>query len=197
MRIEQLSRAYCLERLPDICLHLQHPPKPAIQHVELRTCTEGLASADYFIYPKSSFQGDVFAVFIALLYCFVNWLEFDEWITHPPDDIDRFLECYFLPALYSFEFADISLEQLRQELNGIPRSICQYLDDQANYDKPFSGYQRGFLINGDRLPYEQRHTFEPPMNAISGVALKFQWNDMRLFYETPDAYVFYHWSTGA
>ncbi len=167
-----------------------------VRHIDVVQWTEGLGSAEYFILPKAHAQSTADA-FIALC---LHLRHTDPWWgdMHPTASRDAFIANLWLyPAHVGYQAQPLTSDQILDEQTRVDAMIALLIEQpDADIRKRYP-HMYGLFVDGTRIPTPLSRAALGLHNALAGRAIRLVWNDIRIFYETADSYIYHTWGTAA
>ncbi len=167
-----------------------------VQRIDFRPFSEGLGLAKYLILPKQHADNDVDA-FIAL--CLFR-RHFGDWWTymHPTANRDDFIPNLWLyPDHVGYKSEPVTSEKILREqmiIDAMVQKLTDYPDAEISKRSPIS---YGVFVDGVRIFDHFSRRDLGLLDILHGRAIELVWNEVKLFYETPNAYVYFGWGTSA
>lgn len=179
-------------------MHMRETAAKPITVVDYVSCNELMCTAQYCICQKKNFQSS-FEAFVILL----NYeLPLLEGLNLTNSSIE-----WLLRIIEIFCFRELSEIDIKKEIVPIIEDIKEIIAEK-NIDPAkkeehlnrlgINGYPNhwGIYINKELVPLDG---FKLPVadEILSGIGLRLEWDDRRIFYETTNEYVLFNWSTSA
>lgn len=167
--------------------------------ISYRTFHEYFCDAHFFKIAKSACK-DSTQAFVTLmnfsLHFYEGW-QFDEQAMNDGELLDGILHNWLLADLKIYQPHSVSSHDVSSEIKGFIAAISDCIDCKLNgveAERELYLLSRwGFFKNNQRIAAPVH--LDLPENFPS-IATRFEWNEVEVYFETKDAYVFYSWGTG-
>lgn len=167
-----------------------------ITHIVYHTYSEGYGAPDFMRLPKACVP-DQFTAFVWMRlsrhYRTYEW----EFLNKPVRRDEAVVNLWLYPEQSGYQFKPLVGEQILSQL-GIAEVVTQRLIADPN---PLISQRKplfyGAFVDGKRIFDNFALNDLGLLPVLSGIGFELEWNDVQIFYETGDAYVYYTWGTGA
>lgn len=177
--------------------YISESERKTVTRIEFRTFDEGMCDANLFTCLKSEVKNQ-FDAFVTL--CNYQRLFHDGWLLGETNSerSDSIVNLWMQPEIEGYSFELLSGEQVHREIDWIIDAILKILHDSKNSEKLIKDPRRwGIYVDGKVAPAETSLKNLDINKITSGIGFDLDWNSIQIMYETPSAYVFFSWSTGA
>ncbi|MEB6668768.1 hypothetical protein MXM33_17280 [Acinetobacter vivianii] len=174
---------------------LSNSTRVHIERIEYRTFDEGMCDAVYFICRKSQGLNSLEA-FITLL---IHELHFyEEWdiLETTTADLKNIFDIWLLPILEKANFKTLTELEVQEQTQWIVYSIQKLIKKNQNAKNLRYSDRWGIYHNGAEVTPVESFTLPISSHLKLALGLTADWNEVEIFYETPDEYVFFSWFTG-
>lgn len=164
--------------------------------VEYRTFDEGMCDAVYFICKKSQGLNSLEAFIILVIHQLHFYEEWDILET-TTTDLKNIFDIWLLPILEKANFKKLTELEVQEQTQWIVYSIQKLIKKNQNA-KNLKYFDRwGIYHNGVEVTPVESFTLPISSDIKLALGLTADWNEIEIFYETSDDYVFFSWFTGA
>jgi hypothetical protein len=167
----------------------------AVSRIEFRTFDEILCDANYFYCSKV----DVLDSFEAFIKLYNHQMHFNEGWGFDNESIeDRayILKHHILLELDCVNFNEITGDTVLSETSRITSPIFNLLDNMDASKQKRSPDRWGIYLNNELKTNNAEFVLPFSQKIVRAVALNLEWNEVEIFYETDNEFIYYWWGTG-
>lgn len=176
--------------------HIASTSDLTVNRVEYRTFDEGLCDATYFYCSKSDVL-DTFEAFVKLynyqLHFYEEWELGDKSVEYSSD----ILKLWILPELKKASFNEVAGDTVLNETSGITSSISNLLDNVDASKREIYPDRWGIYFNNELKTNNAEFVLPFSNKVVRAVALNLEGNEIEMFYETDNEFIYFWWGTGA
>lgn len=175
--------------------HMASTSDLTVSRIEFRTFDEILCDANYFYCSKV----DVLDSFEAFIKLYNHQMHFNEGWGFDDESIeDRayILKHHILLELDCVNFNEITGDTVLSETSRITSPILNLLDNMDASKQKRCPDRWGIYLNNELKTNNAEFVLPFSQKIVRAVALNLEWNEVEIFYETDNEFIYYWWGTG-
>ena len=155
-----------------------------------------MCDAVYFICKKSQGLNSLEAFIILVIHKLHFYEEWDILET-TTTDLKNIFDIWLLPILEKANFKKLTELEVQEQTQWIVYSIQKLIKKNQNAKNLKYSDRWGIYHNGVEVTPGESFTLPISSDIKLALGLTADWNEIEIFYETSDDYVFFSWFTGA
>ena len=155
-----------------------------------------MCDAVYFICKKSQGLNSLEAFIILVIHKLHFYEEWDILET-TTTDLKNIFDIWLLPILEKANFKKLTELEVQEQTQWIVYSIQKLIKKNQNAKNLKYSDRWGIYHNGVEVTPVESFTLPISSDIKLALGLTADWNEIEIFYETSDDYVFFSWFTGA
>ncbi|ENW79437.1 hypothetical protein F908_02919 [Acinetobacter sp. NIPH 284] len=175
---------------------LSNSTRVHIDRIEYRTFDEGMCDAVYFICKKSQGLNSLEAFIILVIHKLHFYEEWDILET-TTTDLKNIFDIWLLSILEKANFKKLTELEVQEQTQWIVYFIQKLIKKNQNAKNLKYSDRWGIYHNGVEVTPVESFTLPISSDIKLALGLTADWNEIEIFYETSDDYVFFSWFTGA